>query len=90
MTVTSSTAREDAVVAAVPQGLWIGGVPRPASGGAVLPVDDPSTGEVLAEVADASVEDGRLALDTAVAAQAGLGGRRRRGSGARSCGGRSS
>ena len=71
MTVTSSTAREDAVVAAVPKGLWIGGVPRPAAGGAVLPVDDPSTGEVLAEVADASVEDGRLALDTAVAAQAG-------------------
>ncbi len=70
MTVTSSTAREDAVVSAVPQGLWIGGVPRQASGGAVLPVDDPSTGEILAEVADASVEDGRLALDTAVAAQA--------------------
>ena len=70
MTVTSSsTAREEAVVGAVPTGLWIGGASRPATAGAVLPVDDPSTGETLAEVADASVEDGRLALDTAVATQ---------------------
>ncbi len=70
MTVTSSsTAREEAVVGAVPTGLWIGGASRPATGGAVLLVDDPSTGEALAEVADASVEDGLLALDTAVATQ---------------------
>ncbi len=33
-------------------------------------VDDPSTREVLAEVADATVDDGRAALDAAVAAQA--------------------
>ena len=69
MTVASTTAREEAVVAAVPTGLWIGGSSRRATGAAVLPVDDPSTGEVLAEVADASPEDGLVALDTAVATQ---------------------
>jgi succinate-semialdehyde dehydrogenase / glutarate-semialdehyde dehydrogenase len=72
MTTTAlpSVARETAVVEAVPKGLWIDGDARPAAGGRVLPVDDPSTGEILAEVADASVEDGRAALDAAVAAQA--------------------
>jgi succinate-semialdehyde dehydrogenase/glutarate-semialdehyde dehydrogenase len=61
--------RETAVVEAVPKGLWIDGGARSAVGGRVLPVDDPSTGEVLAEVADASVEDGLAALDAAVVAQ---------------------
>ena len=65
---TTVVAREAAVVEAVPQGLWIGG-PRPATGGAVLPVDDPSTGEVLVEVADASPADALAALDLAVASQ---------------------
>jgi succinate-semialdehyde dehydrogenase/glutarate-semialdehyde dehydrogenase len=65
-----ASARETAVVNEVPKGLWIGGDVQAAAGGRVLPVDDPSTGEVLAEVADASVEDGKAALDTAVAAQA--------------------
>ena len=32
---------------------------RPAKSGATLPVDDPATGEVLTEVADASAEDGK-------------------------------
>ena len=67
---TLSSAREIAVVDEVPKGLWIGGGTQAAAGGGVLPVDDPSTGEVLAEVADGSVEDGRAALDAAVAAQA--------------------
>src|ERR687884_1341945 len=35
-----------------------------------MQVDDPATQEVLTEVADATVEDGRAALDAAVAAQA--------------------
>ncbi|MCL9665172.1 NAD-dependent succinate-semialdehyde dehydrogenase [Curtobacterium albidum] len=51
--------------------MFIGGAWRPASGGATFPVRDPSTGEVLAEVADATPEDGIAALDAAVAAQEG-------------------
>jgi succinate-semialdehyde dehydrogenase / glutarate-semialdehyde dehydrogenase len=66
---TSSSVREVAVVAAVPKGLWIDGGNRPAADRAVLSVDDPSTGETLAEVADASPADGVAALDAAVAAQ---------------------
>jgi succinate-semialdehyde dehydrogenase/glutarate-semialdehyde dehydrogenase len=70
MTLTAEAAREQAVVDATPKGLWIGGGGRPATGGAVLVVDDPSTGLPLAEVADASVDDGLAALGSAVAAQA--------------------
>ena len=62
---------ERRVVEAVPRGLFVGGEWRPASGGAELDVIDPSTEEVLTTVADGSVEDGRAALDAAVAAQAG-------------------
>jgi succinate-semialdehyde dehydrogenase/glutarate-semialdehyde dehydrogenase len=61
--------REAAVLSQVPTGLFVGGRWRPASGGATFEVDDPSTQEVIAEVADGSVEDGRAALDAAVAAQ---------------------
>ncbi|MGZ4294530.1 MAG: NAD-dependent succinate-semialdehyde dehydrogenase [Solirubrobacteraceae bacterium] len=56
-------------MANVRKGLFIGGRWRPATGGGTLKVDDPSTQEVLTEVADATVEDGRAALDAAVAAQ---------------------
>src|SRR6187455_1075453 len=66
---TMSPEREASVVAGVPSGLWIDGADRPATAGATLPVHDPSTGEVLAEVADATPEDARQALDAAVAAQ---------------------
>jgi succinate-semialdehyde dehydrogenase/glutarate-semialdehyde dehydrogenase len=70
MNVTASAPdRERAVVRSVPTGLWIDGEDRPATGGATLPVDDPSTGEVLAEVADASPENAVQALDVAIAAQ---------------------
>jgi succinate-semialdehyde dehydrogenase/glutarate-semialdehyde dehydrogenase len=70
MTPTQITSeREAAVCASVPTGLWIHGTNRPASGGATLPVHDPSTGEVLAEVADASPEDALGALDVAASAQ---------------------
>ena len=70
MTMTAVPAeRETSVVGAVPSGLWIDGADRPATGGATLPVHDPSTGEVLAEVADATPDDARQALDAAVAAQ---------------------
>jgi succinate-semialdehyde dehydrogenase/glutarate-semialdehyde dehydrogenase len=55
------------VVAAVPQGVWIGGEWRDT--GATLAVEDPATGEVLTEVADASAEDALAALDAAAGAQ---------------------
>ncbi|GAA3337161.1 NAD-dependent succinate-semialdehyde dehydrogenase [Curtobacterium pusillum] len=65
----TTVADENVSVAGVPTGLFIGGAWRAASGGATFPVRDPSTGEVLAEVADATPEDGMAALDAAVAAQ---------------------
>src|SRR4051795_2972840 len=61
--------RERAVVAAVPTGLFIDGKWRDAGGGARLTVEDPSTGEALCEVADATADDAVAALDAAVAAQ---------------------
>jgi succinate-semialdehyde dehydrogenase / glutarate-semialdehyde dehydrogenase len=64
--------REQAVLDAVPTGLFVGGSWRPASSGATLSVDDPSTGKTLVEVADATPDDGRAALDAAVAAQPGF------------------
>ncbi|MDV3221203.1 NAD-dependent succinate-semialdehyde dehydrogenase [Intrasporangium sp.] len=54
----------------VPKGLLIAGEWRDSSDGSTLAVEDPATGEVLTHVADATVEDGRAALDAAVAAQA--------------------
>ena len=62
------SAREKSVVESVQTGMFIGGQWRGSSTGARLDVEDPSTGEVLTTVADASVEDGRAALDAAVAA----------------------
>ncbi len=62
--------REQDVVGAVPTGLLIGGEQREGAGGGRIDVDDPATGEVFASVADATADDGRAALDAAVAAQA--------------------
>jgi succinate-semialdehyde dehydrogenase / glutarate-semialdehyde dehydrogenase len=67
-TITSS--QEQAAVEAVPNQLFIGGEWRDASGGATLGVEDPATGETFTEVADASPEDARAALDAACAVQA--------------------
>ena len=61
---------ETSVVEAVGKVLFIGGKWVPAAGGRTFGVEDPSTGEMLCEVADATPEDGRAALDAAVAAQA--------------------
>ena len=61
--------REQDVVGAVPTGLLIGGEQREGAGGGRIDVDDPATGEVFASVADATADDGRAALDAAVAAQ---------------------
>ncbi|WP_433284333.1 NAD-dependent succinate-semialdehyde dehydrogenase [Pseudonocardia sp. CA-142604] len=69
---SNSSADEARVVDAVPTGLFIGGSWRPAASGRTLTVDDPATGKVLCEVADASPQDGMDALAAAVAAQAGF------------------
>jgi len=67
-TITAITAaRIKEVVSAVPTGLFIGGKWLEADGS--VPVEDPSNGEILAEVADATPAQGMLALDAAVAAQ---------------------
>ena len=56
------------VLARVPRGQFIGG--RFVDTGAVLPVRDPATGEVLAEVSDASEAHAIQAMDAACAAAA--------------------
>jgi succinate-semialdehyde dehydrogenase/glutarate-semialdehyde dehydrogenase len=62
---------ERKVLEAVPKQLLIGGEWRDATGGATFAVEDPATGESLCEVADATPDDARAALDAAVAAQPG-------------------
>jgi succinate-semialdehyde dehydrogenase/glutarate-semialdehyde dehydrogenase len=54
----------------VPTELYIGGNWRPASAAGTLAVEDPSTGEPLVEVADATPEDALAALAAAADAQA--------------------
>jgi succinate-semialdehyde dehydrogenase / glutarate-semialdehyde dehydrogenase len=66
----SVATREQEVLDAVEKRLYIGGEWRDASGGGTLPVEDPSTGEVLCEVADASEDDAKAALEAASEAQA--------------------
>jgi succinate-semialdehyde dehydrogenase/glutarate-semialdehyde dehydrogenase len=61
--------REHAVVESVPKMLFIGGQWRDATGGRTFPVEDPSTGAILCEVADARPEDGLAALAAAAEAQ---------------------
>ncbi len=60
---------QKSLIDSVPKGLFIGGEWRDATGGGTLPVEDPSSGATLAHVADATVADGKAALDAAVAAQ---------------------
>ncbi|HEY0473593.1 MAG TPA: NAD-dependent succinate-semialdehyde dehydrogenase [Kribbella sp.] len=61
---------EAKVVDAVEKRLFIGGEWMDATGGGTFEVVDPSTGEKLCAVADATPADGRAALEAAVAAQA--------------------
>jgi succinate-semialdehyde dehydrogenase/glutarate-semialdehyde dehydrogenase len=63
------SAEEQKVIGMVPTGLLIGGEWGPAENGATFAVEDPSTGKVLAEVADATPADGLRALDAAAKAQ---------------------
>jgi succinate-semialdehyde dehydrogenase/glutarate-semialdehyde dehydrogenase len=67
----STTAdQEKSALTNVNSQLLIGGEWREASGGATLDVEDPSTGETIATIADATPEDASAALDAACAAQA--------------------
>jgi succinate-semialdehyde dehydrogenase/glutarate-semialdehyde dehydrogenase len=68
MSITADQERD--VLRSVPTQLYIGGEWRDASGGAQLGVEDPSTGETIADVADATPDDATAALDAAVGAQA--------------------
>ena len=60
---------ERRVIDAVEKRLFVNGKWAEAEGGNTFDVVDPSTGEVLCAVADASPADGRTALEAAVAAQ---------------------
>jgi succinate-semialdehyde dehydrogenase / glutarate-semialdehyde dehydrogenase len=62
--------KERTVLHSVPAQLYIGGEWRDATGGATLEVEDPSTGESIATVADATPDDAKAALDAACAVQA--------------------
>jgi succinate-semialdehyde dehydrogenase/glutarate-semialdehyde dehydrogenase len=66
---TTDQSREQSVVEAVPNQLFIGGEWRDAKGGGTLGVEDPSTGETLVQVADGNEDDARAALDAAVGVQ---------------------
>ncbi len=66
----STITEESRVLEGVPKQLFIAGEWRDATGGNTLKVEDPATGETIAEVADGTPEDAMAALDAAVAAQA--------------------
>jgi succinate-semialdehyde dehydrogenase/glutarate-semialdehyde dehydrogenase len=61
--------QEQAVLDAIPNQLFIGGEWRPAGGGRMLDVEDPSTGMTLVQVADGDQSDAMAALDAAALAQ---------------------
>src|SRR5947209_9614081 len=64
---TISKSQEHEILEQVPKQLYIGGEWRDGAKG-VIAVEDPSTGDTLCEVADASEQDAKTALDAAVAA----------------------
>ena len=66
----SLATNEHAALQAIPTELYIGGEWRPAAAGATFAVEDPSTGEPLVEVADATAEDALAALGAAAERQA--------------------
>src|SRR5215207_9248799 len=67
MAITADTER--AVVDAAPKQLYIGGEWRDASTGETFDVEDPSTQESLAAVADGTPDDAKAALDACCAVQ---------------------
>src|SRR5437764_6944901 len=66
----SIATQEQTVVDKVEKHLYIGGEWIDATEERTLPVEDPATGEALCEVADATPEDAKRALDAAVDMQA--------------------
>ncbi|MDO5662712.1 MAG: NAD-dependent succinate-semialdehyde dehydrogenase [Brachybacterium sp.] len=62
--------QESEAISATPKQLYIDGQWVDAEGGATIDVVDPSTGAVLCQVADASVDDGWAAMRAAERAQA--------------------
>jgi len=62
----STVTQERSVVDGVRKQLYIGGEWRDGAEGATIEVEDPATGESIAEVADGRVEDAKAALDAAV------------------------
>jgi succinate-semialdehyde dehydrogenase/glutarate-semialdehyde dehydrogenase len=64
-----SATQEKSIVDGVPRGLFIGGEWRDAGGGDTLEVEDPSTGEAIATIADATPDDAKAALDACCAVQ---------------------
>src|SRR5438477_11126836 len=66
----SIATQEQTVVDKVEKHLYIGGEWIDATEERTLPVEDPATGEALCEVADATPEDAKRALDAAVGMQA--------------------
>jgi len=66
----AAESRERAVLEAVPKQLLIGGRWVNGSTGATFPVEDPATRETIAEVADATPDDGLAALAAAHEKQA--------------------
>jgi succinate-semialdehyde dehydrogenase / glutarate-semialdehyde dehydrogenase len=62
--------QEQTALGRVPTRLFIGGEWRDASGSGTLDVEDPSTGEAIAAVADATPDDAKAALDACCAVQA--------------------
>ncbi|MGI8572215.1 MAG: NAD-dependent succinate-semialdehyde dehydrogenase [Solirubrobacteraceae bacterium] len=65
MTMISTAPEEQRVIEEVPKQLYIGGEWRDGAKG-TLAVEDPSTGEPLCEVANASTDDAKAALSAAV------------------------
>ena len=64
-TTTNRTAAEQAVLDGVPKQLYIAGEWRDGAGGETVRVDDPATGETIAQVADATPDDALAALGAA-------------------------
>ncbi|GAA4390898.1 NAD-dependent succinate-semialdehyde dehydrogenase [Tsukamurella soli] len=67
---TPRSQTETDLLAAVPDGLLIGGVWRSSTSGTTFDVADPATGAVVKSIADATPADGMAALDAAVDAAA--------------------
>ncbi|WP_137723350.1 NAD-dependent succinate-semialdehyde dehydrogenase [Prescottella subtropica] len=69
MTIQTSPLRSAEALSPKHTGVFVAGRWQAASTGATFDVLDPATGHVIAEVADATPEDGAAALDAAAAAQ---------------------